>query len=294
MKRTAAFATLLFLATCSHQSLPGDGAGGGAPAGSGGAGNGGAGGTGGSAGATAGSGGSAGSTGAGGTGGSPVTGCDMPNPAEACRTSANQCLPSTCKCSAGGWACTRDCGGGRACGGADAGANCPPTCFRAVRCVTSCGGPPVSFGCCSCVPPAFDDISCPKTGAFESFTYSKGGGLCPPSSDCSSFTELRASGLLRHDCMGQLPAVVHEAMVSASDRDAAIAALTDPALVALLDQPGPLCQPPTDVFEGMSLMAGGKVHKNSVTFCTQPPLTAAKGALSKLVAQYLAGKCPMR
>ena len=286
----AALATLALFATfaaCSHQSLPGDGTGGSATGGSAGSGAG----AGGTATGGAGAGGSGGvSGGTGGSGG--VSGdCTTPNPAEACRT-ANSCLPSSCKCSAGSWVCTKDCGGGRNCGGADAGANCPPTCFRAIRCVTMCGGPAVSHGCCSCVPPAFDDISCPKAGAFESFLYTKGGGLCPPGGDCTSTTELLASGLLRHDCMGQVPPVVHETIVPPADRDAVVAVLTDPALVALLDQPGPPCQPPTDVSEVMVLMAGGQPHKNAVTLCQQPPIVAARGALEKLVFKYLAGKCP--
>jgi hypothetical protein len=288
MRTKGAFLTVIcFLAACSHQSLPSEGGGGtGGSAGGGGSGTG----TGGAD--------VAGASGTGGTGGGSSTGgnggCATPNPAEACRTSPDQCLSSSCKCGAGNWVCTRDCGGGRTCTGADGGANCPPTCFRAVRCVTSCGGPTVTFGCCSCVPPAFDDISCPKSGAFERFLYNAGGGLCPPNSDCSTSTELLASGLLRHDCMGQIPVVVHEAMVSPGDRDAVIAVVTDPALVALLDQPNPPCQPPTDVSESMALFFGGKTHKNSVTLCQQQPIVTARNALAKLVARYLAGKCPMR
>jgi hypothetical protein len=289
----AVLATIILLAGCSHQTLPGDGNGGGGSAGnSAGAGGTGGPGPGGSGGSPAGTGGTAGAAGATGTGGKGgVEACNTPNPAEACRTSANACLPSTCKCSGGNWACTRDCGGGRTCS-ADAGARCPPTCFRAVRCVTACGGPAVSHGCCPCVPPAFDDISCPRTAAFESFLYTLSGGPCPPNSDCSSSTELLASGLLRHDCMGQLPVAVHEALVPAADRDAVIAVLIDPALVALLAQSGPPCQPPTDVFEGMTLMSGGMIHKNSVTLCQQPPISSARSALQKLVAKYLPAKCP--
>jgi hypothetical protein len=292
MSRTTTVATLVLLAACSNQSLPAGGNGGSGSGGS--AGSAGTGGSGGSGGSTAGTGG----TGTAGTGGAGTAGtggtdaCNTPNPAEACRTSANACLPSTCKCSGGAWACTRDCGGGRNCGTSDAGVNCPPTCFRAVRCVTTCGGPAVSHGCCPCVPPAFDDISCPKTGPFESFHYTVGGGPCPPNSDCVSSTELLASGLLRHDCNGQLPAVVHEALVPPADRDAVIPLLIDPALVALLDQSGPPCLPPTDVFETMVLMAGGVAHKNSVTLCQQPPIATARSALNKLVQRYLAGKCP--
>jgi hypothetical protein len=37
------------------------------------------------------------------------------NPAEACRTSQDQCIPSSCGCSNGTWVCTADCGGGRNC-----------------------------------------------------------------------------------------------------------------------------------------------------------------------------------
>jgi hypothetical protein len=286
MSRThALFAAIALFAACSHQSLPGEGtggtAGGGATGGSGGAPA-----TGGSPG-TAGAGGTAGAAGSGGT----VGDCTTPSPADGCRSATNACIPSSCKCSAGGWLCTKDCTGGRNC--ADAGmASCPPTCFRAIRCVTTCGGPAVSHGCCSCVPPAFDDISCPRTAAFESFLYTKGGGLCPPGADCSSTTELLASGLLRHDCMGQVPVVVHEATVPAADRDTAIAVLTDPALVKLLDQPGPPCQPPTDISEVMVLSAGGQPHKNSVTLCTQQPIESARSVLDKLVFRYLAGKCP--
>ena len=176
---------------------------------------------------------------------------------------------------------------------ADAG-SCPPECLRAVRCVTACGGTPVSLGCCPCTPPAFDDISCPRPAAFESFRYTTGSGPCPPNSDCSSMSELLANGTFRHDCDGQLPVVVHETMVSAADRDAAIAVLTDPALVSLLDLGKSPCQPPTDIFEAMTLTAGGRQHTNSVTFCRDAPIEAARRALQKLLEKYLVSRCPMR
>ena len=35
--------------------------------------------------------------------------CTGPNPANQCRQSANDCIPSTCACSNGVWACTADC-----------------------------------------------------------------------------------------------------------------------------------------------------------------------------------------
>ena len=37
------------------------------------------------------------------------------NPAEACRSPQNQCIPSSCSCNNGIWACTADCVGGRDC-----------------------------------------------------------------------------------------------------------------------------------------------------------------------------------
>jgi hypothetical protein len=33
-------------------------------------------------------------------------------------------------------------------------------CIRAISCVTTCGGPAISSGCCPCKPPTFDDIVC--------------------------------------------------------------------------------------------------------------------------------------
>jgi hypothetical protein len=239
-----------------------------------------------------GAGGRGGGGGAGGAGGAGGSGCTTPNPSQACRTSAGQCLPSSCACNGGKWLCTEDCGGGRNCGdgGAPDAAACPPTCFRAISCVTSCGATPVSVGCCACVAPAFDDISCPP--AFTSFLWTEASGPCPPNSDCSEATELLASGVLRKDCDNQLPVVVHEAMVSAADRDAAIAILSDKALVALLDQPGAPCQPPTDVFESMTLVEGGRTHKNSVTVCPNPPIASARKILDALVEKYLPNRCP--
>ena len=37
---------------------------------------------------------------------------------------------------------------------------CAPTCFRAVTCVTACGGPETACGCCACAAGSFDAIGC--------------------------------------------------------------------------------------------------------------------------------------
>jgi hypothetical protein len=36
-----------------------------------------------------------------------------------------------------------------------------PECFRAVQCVSECGGAVLSSGCCPCAEGTFDSISCP-------------------------------------------------------------------------------------------------------------------------------------
>jgi hypothetical protein len=37
---------------------------------------------------------------------------------------------------------------------------CTPTCFRPINCTLACGTRSIGCGCCGCVAPAFDDISC--------------------------------------------------------------------------------------------------------------------------------------
>ncbi|HEU5055207.1 MAG TPA: hypothetical protein VFU21_01725 [Kofleriaceae bacterium] len=81
--------------------------------------------------------------------------------------------------------------------------------------------------------------------------------------------------------------VVHEAQVSQADLDAAVAVLTDPELVALLDLARPPCDPPTDVWDSMLLVDDEARHANGVTFCTDAPIAAARAALDDLVDRYL-------
>jgi hypothetical protein len=44
--------------------------------------------------------------------------------------------------------------------GGNAPVECPPECLRPYNCVNECRGPVVSSGCCKCLPPAFDNITC--------------------------------------------------------------------------------------------------------------------------------------
>lgn len=124
------------------------------------------------------------------------------------------------------------------------------------------------------------------TGDFERFRRSTAGGPCRDDMDCAGFIELGADRVLLLDRTGELPVVVHEAEVSPADLADAIAVLTDRDLVALLDLGEPPCEPPTDVFEQMLLVAGGREHANSTTFCEDAPLVAARAALDDLADAY--------
>ena len=121
---------------------------------------------------------------------------------------------------------------------------------------------------------------------FESFRIDSGGGLCPSTADCSGFVELDADGTLRLDRDGELPVVVHQTQVTASERDQAIDVLTDPSLVALLDASELPCVPPSDVLETMTLTADGQQHMNQTTFCDEAPIDAARAALGQLTQAY--------
>lgn len=105
--------------------------------------------------------------------------CQFENPALGCRTSPQDCIPSSCACGEHGWACTADCGGGRFCG--DAGADrastprerCEATggAPQAATCCLATGDFPsgCSVGACSCAPGSSHMVlvcSCPSGGCF--------------------------------------------------------------------------------------------------------------------------------
>jgi len=55
--------------------------------------------------------------------------------------------------------------GGASNGGSAGSASCAISeCFRATTCVASCGGKVVSSGCCPCVAPAIDELTCAGSG----------------------------------------------------------------------------------------------------------------------------------
>jgi hypothetical protein len=118
---------------------------------------------------------------------------------------------------------------------------------------------------------------------FVSFKYTHAAGLCPPTSHCSGSIEVDANGTVLVDKMGEIGGQIHEAKASAEQLAAILPVITAPALVDLLTLGHTPCIPPTDVFEEMSLQtADGGQLENSVTFCDQAPLVAARDALKQL------------
>jgi hypothetical protein len=106
--------------------------------------------------------------------------CPGENPARRCRTSAMDCIPSGCGCTALGWICTADCGGGRFCGdggGADVASTPAERCratggtAQATACCHSTSEYPNScaVGACGCAPADSHMVtvcSCPPNTCF--------------------------------------------------------------------------------------------------------------------------------
>lgn len=132
-----------------------------------------------------------------------------------------------------------------------------------------------------------------STGELESFRRDWGYGLCIPEADCSGYVELLADGTLRFDApcpMGMecdsSVAGSYQVMLSAEERDEAIAALSDDGLVALLDREDPPCTPPTDIAETMTLVTSSGSYSNTTTLCDQAAIEAARAVLDELIARY--------
>lgn len=122
---------------------------------------------------------------------------------------------------------------------------------------------------------------------FERFRLFEGAGPCPADQDCDGFVELLSTMTLRVEKFGDVGNPVTEVVISAADYEAAVQVFADPALVALLDGPDPLCNPPTDIFESMELEIDGIAHDAATTFCDQPELVAARETAVALQMQYV-------
>jgi hypothetical protein len=122
---------------------------------------------------------------------------------------------------------------------------------------------------------------------FEQFEYRFAAGPCLPDDDCFGFIVLASDGTLLNDKFRELPAgTVHTAKVTQAELDAAIPVLTETSLVELLDLPGQICEPPTDIFEDMILTMEGKTHSHTVTWCGDQPIVDARQVLNDLANRY--------
>lgn len=121
---------------------------------------------------------------------------------------------------------------------------------------------------------------------FERYKLTRAAGPCPPDLDCSGFIELLAPGTLRVEPFGVVGDPVTEAEISAEDFTAAVQVFAAADLVALLDAPDPLCNPPTDIFEAMLVEIDGGSHDADTTTCEQAPLVAARDMANMLAMKY--------
>lgn len=131
------------------------------------------------------------------------------------------------------------------------------------------------------------DSTTGDTSGFERFVLNSGAGPCPPDSDCDGFVELLAPGTLRVEVFGDVSKDVVQVEISEEDYDAAVAVFTDPALLALLDGAQPICRPPTDVFESMTVEIEGTTHEAMTTACDQAPIAAARSTAAALQTEYV-------
>jgi hypothetical protein len=127
----------------------------------------------------------------------------------------------------------------------------------------------------------------PPPADFRRFTRVFGGGPCPADTDCTGSIEVRQNGRLLVDRLGEFPAEVHEATITAGELDEIVAIVTDPDLVALLDLRHPPCPEVADAWDEMTLVDDDASHDNVVTFCDDDPIVAARAALDDLAAAYV-------
>lgn len=127
-----------------------------------------------------------------------------------------------------------------------------------------------------------------SVAAFRSFRLFRSYGPCPPEmEDCDGYTELLADGTLLHDPVGEAVVEPYSAMITDAELSEAIDVLLDSELIDLLDYDGPVCDPPTDIYESMTLAEeDGIQHSNATTMCNDAPLAAARNLIRELEESY--------
>lgn len=160
---------------------------------------------------------------------------------------------------------------------------------------TGTGTNDTSSGATTDVSTTTDPTTDPTTGdattgvdisGFQAFKMDFAAGPCPDESDCDSFIELRATRMLRVERFGDIGDPVIEVEVSEEDFLAAAQEFADPALIALLDGPDPVCNPPTDIFETMQVTENDNVHDAATTGCNVLPVANARDAANALMMKY--------
>lgn len=122
--------------------------------------------------------------------------------------------------------------------------------------------------------------------ALERFRISRAAGPCPPDADCDGFIEVEAPNKLRVEKFGDVGNPLNEAELTDFEFSVAVSVFADPELLALLDGPEPLCDPPTDIFESMLSVVDGVEHEATTTACDQKPLADAREFAQGLVDMY--------
>lgn len=120
----------------------------------------------------------------------------------------------------------------------------------------------------------------------ERFRISRAAGPCPPDADCDGFIEVEAPNKLRVEKFGDVGNPLNEAELTDFEFSVAVSVFADPELLALLDGPEPLCDPPTDIFESMISVVDGATHEATTTACDQAPLADAREFAQALVDTY--------
>lgn len=143
------------------------------------------------------------------------------------------------------------------------------------------------LACGSSTSPVVEDTpDAGPDGAFQEFVLAFGGGFCVRD-DCSGSIRLTNEAMLSVDRFGEFPIIVHQADVSPDDFAAAVPALTDPALVALLSGPLLPCGIVPDSAVSMELVLDDAVPRlQGVTACEDPAIEAARTMMVNLAETY--------
>jgi len=122
--------------------------------------------------------------------------------------------------------------------------------------------------------------------AFERFRRTIAYGPCPPEGDCDGFVAVTADGSLNINLDDDPTNMIYEAVLTDREMKTIIQVVTAPALLELLDNEVPPCDPPTDIVETMTVVVDGSEFSNMTTSCENQPLMATRALVDSLIANY--------